>query len=107
MNHDTPLAEVAQLLPQEGAQALLRYPLIIQQNVLTNLRLILMTWEMVNVELDPIQFEAVVNSFVITMAASTSVMADAVQGLSQRLSAAEFLNETYKVLLEVAQKGAS
>lgn len=66
MRTDTPLSEVALLLPVEGARILTERPVQVQILVLELLRDQIIYWESQHVVLDPVQFNAVVNGFVVT-----------------------------------------
>ena len=67
MNHETPLHEVAQILPQTAAAILDGRDPLLQEAVLTNLRAILAFWEENGYHLDPVTFEGVMVSFVVTL----------------------------------------
>lgn len=67
MNHETPLHEVAQILPHAAAAILDGQDPILQEAVLTNLRTTLTFWEKNGYHLDPVTFEGVMVSFVVTL----------------------------------------
>lgn len=63
-----PLTEVASLLSPQAAHLLTTQPLPLQVLVVTLLRDQIIYWESQGVSLDPVQFTAVVDGFVATMA---------------------------------------
>lgn len=64
MNHQTPLTEVAALLPARAAQLLYDQDAVVRQIVMEMVRYHLAAWEEAGVVLDPIQREAVLFTFV-------------------------------------------
>lgn len=67
MNHDTPLAQVAHMLPPESAALLVNLDVRTQQLVLELSRNIIVAWEQSGVDLDPITFSMVITPVVATM----------------------------------------
>lgn len=66
---DTPLAEVAKIIPPDAASILLALPAPIIEQVLTLTRDCLFYWDKHDYAFDPIQFEGVVGALVATLAA--------------------------------------
>lgn len=69
MKPDTPLPEVALLLPRSAAQVLLLAPLPVQESVLGMMRSMILSLERRGHTLDPIELEAVLNVYVGTITA--------------------------------------
>lgn len=69
MTPDTPLPEVAHLLPQEAASWLSERDSFIQTSVLTQLRILVVFWESHGHVFDPIVYEGIINALVPSLAA--------------------------------------
>lgn len=68
MNIETPLTEVAHMLPKEAAVVLMNLDVATQQLVLTLTRNVIVAWEQSGVDLDPITFSMVITPVVATLA---------------------------------------
>lgn len=64
MNRETTLPEVARHLPVPAAELLRVQPPVVQEAVLEIVRELICTWEESGAELDPIQWELVLNGVV-------------------------------------------
>lgn len=94
MNPDTPLPEVAQMLPKEAAQMLLPASQNVQGAVLRQLRALLVYWEQHHYVLDPVALEGIVTAFVASLTPlHMALEKDAIEiaQLKGRLLAAEIL----------------
>jgi hypothetical protein len=70
MNRDTPLTEVIQHLSKRAAANLDRYPNTVQIAVLESVRSSIAHWERLDIQLDPVAFEAVVSTLVAALASA-------------------------------------
>ena len=77
MNAETPLAEVAAMLPSSAATLLLASPSAVQEWALTNIRSCMTYWESDGYQLDPITMEGVLNAFVISLVGTLGALHDA------------------------------
>jgi hypothetical protein len=76
MTLDTPLAEVAAHLPRQAAITLVEKHPLVQKTTLEMVRSALVFWETNGVDLDPIQFDAVVTILVVQVSGLEEALLD-------------------------------
>jgi hypothetical protein len=68
MNEQTPLEEVAKILPPNGAKMLTEFDIQVQIAVLAQIRTVVATLETFSITLDPVQLGVVLDLFVGSLA---------------------------------------
>lgn len=76
VTHETPLPDIARMLPTMAADALGKTSPGTQATVLELLRNTFVYWQSNGYTLDPVQFEGVVNSFIATMVPLVNVLTE-------------------------------
>lgn len=81
MNEDTPLEKVAAILPIDSAKLLTDVNSDVQVYILKQMRAVICYWESIDIELDPLVFEAVLDAMVGTL----TPLAETIQRLTWQL----------------------